>query len=347
MDDSTMNLLFVSDDGQTGGFDTTGDGQADMLVSTMEVKGQMADVTAFDSDANGVMDFFRMEMDTNGDGIFDTSMVAQDYDQDGNMDFMKFYGDTTGTGDADTVLTVHRDNMDPDVAFRYEFDIDTDMDHVSDMHYEDVIADDSELENLAYGPLAMGSAASGGTFDPETPSEYVVGEPATDMESWEFQGNTNRCALFSQKFAIEQITGQDIDIESFADIAEENGWFSENGGTTTLNMDKMLDYYDIDHEMQFDASLSDLEDALRNGDKVIVSVDSGQIWYGEANDIFSPGTVSDHALQVVGIDYSNPDAPMAVLNDSGSPAGCGEMVPLDIFENAWAAGDHQMIVCHA
>lgn len=347
MEDNLMDLLFVSDDGSMYGFDTTGDGMVDTFSGVYDDNGHLTEIVAYDSDANGIIDTFVMEMDTTGDGILDTLAVGHDYDQDGNWDNVKYYLDKTNNGEYDTVINLHNDNVDPDIAYRFEIDIDTDGDHISDFHYEDVIpADDPHFGHDFAGGF-LGSATEDGTFDPNTPNEYVAGEPAKDMEVWECQGSTNRCALYSQKFAIEQLTGQEIDIEEFADIAKENGWFTEENGTNGLNMNKMLEYYGIDHDVMYDTNLSDLEDALRNGDKIIVSVDSGQIWYGDSSDIFSPATGSDHALEVIGIDYSDPDAPMVVLNDSGSPAGCGEMVPMDTFESAWAAGDHQMIVCHA
>ena len=130
-------------------------------------------------------------------------------------------------------------------------------------------------------------------------------------------------------------------------MAEEHGWFNEatGSGTTTLNMDKLLEYYGVDHQMSFDNDIDTLENALKNGNNVIVGVDSGQIWYGNENNIFSPETNADHAVQVIGIDRTDPDSPMVVLNDSGTPDGCGELVPLEVFENAWNAGDAQMIVC--
>ena len=58
-------------------------------------------------------------------------------------------------------------------------------------------------------------------------------------------------------------------------------------------------------------------------------------------------TVADHAVEVIGFDYSDPNNPMVILNDSGTPDGCGELVPLDVFVNAWEAGDCQMIECWA
>lgn len=344
MDDS---LFFTDGGGEFYPMDTNGDGIVDSISGMTEVNGQYVPFMTTDTDANGIFDAFSMVYDSNGDGVADTLLTGRDYDQDGNFDNIKVFQDTTGDGDFDTVVNVHADNSSSDVAYRYEVDVDTDGDHQSDLHYEDVIPADSSFSDYMFAGNAVGSSLPDGTFDPETPAELVAGDPASDMEVWECQGPTNRCALYSQKFTIEQLTGREIDIEEFASIARENGWFTEESGTTTLNMDKMLDYYGVSHDMLFDADMNLLEQALRNGEKVIVSVDSGQIWYGHDNDIFSPATGSDHAVQVIGIDYSDPDAPMVVLNDSGTPGGCGEMVPLDVFENAWAAGDHQMISCRA
>lgn len=355
MDDCTMDLLFTSDDGSFAVYDTTGDGMADTITGVTELDGHYASLTVLDTDSNGVFDTFVSEIDNNDDGFTDMLVIMHDYDQDGTIDSSKTLVDTNNSGDFDTVVSLHHDNTDSEYAFRYEIDIDLDGDHVSDFHYEDFLTDDQVADmgleqsyDFSLPSLSLGSATPYGTFDTETPPELVAGDPASDMDVWEFQGPTNRCALFSQKFVIEQLTDEtDIDIEEFANIAKENGWFTEENGTGFLNMNKMLDYYGVDNEMVYDADISDLEEALRNGDKVIVSVDSGQIWYNNPNDIFSPSTSSDHALQVAGIDYSNPDEPMVILNDSGSPMGCGEMVSLETFENAWGAGDHQMIVCHA
>lgn len=348
MEDNMMDLLFVSDDGSTYGYDTNNDGQIDVYQGFgTDEYGNAMSFSMNDTNGDGSFDFFETESDTNGDGFVDNVQVARDYDQDGNLDHIKIFSDTNGTGDFDTVTRLHADTENPDIAYRVETDIDFNGDHVSDFHSEDVIPAENPFCGYNYSGAAIGSPCADGTFDPLTPEEFVAGDPAEAMEVWECQGQTNRCALYSQKFVIEQLTGQEIDIEQFVDIAEENGWFTEQNGTTDLNMNKMLEYYGIDHEVSFDADMTDLEEALRNGDKIIVSVDADQIWRGYDNDIFSPMTGADHALEVIGIDYSDPSHPMVVLNDSGTPGGCGEMVPAEVFEQAWSAGDHQMIVCSA
>ena len=62
--------------------------------------------------------------------------------------------------------------------------------------------------------------------------------------------------------------------------------------------------------------------------------------------MFSPLSGANHAVEVIGIDYSDPEHPMVILNDSGPQNGCGEMVPLDQFLDAWQDGDNLMIECY-
>ena len=81
-------------------------------------------------------------------------------------------------------------------------------------------------------------------------------------------------------------------------------------------------------------------------EKGIVAIDANEIWYGEGDDLFSPSSGANHAVEVIGIDYSDPDHPMVILNDSGSPNGKGEMVPLGDFMDAWKDGECQMIKCY-
>ena len=92
--------------------------------------------------------------------------------------------------------------------------------------------------------------------------------------------------------------------------------------------------------------INDNEECLEEGGKVIVAIDADEIWHGEGGDLFSPNATANHAVEVIGIDYTNPEKPMVILNDSGSPNGRGEMVPLDDFLDAWKDSECQMIKCY-
>ena len=377
-DDTT---IWTDAEGQHVAVDNNADGQYDTYANYSDFdewgNPRHYDILA-DTDQNGVIDKVVVgDMDEWGRETSHSEM--NDYSQNGQADMVKNFTDTNGDGEFDTVTTYHADNTDNGVIFTLETQIDLDGDQRSDstmlveaadttgngepdmvyitmsdgegrtetaeMSYEDFLA----MNEMCYTSTVCGESQVAGQFDTTTDPSLVTGVPADDMQLWEYQGNTGRCAIYAQKFAIEALIGREVPIEELVAVAEENGWFNEasGGGTTTLNMDKLLEYYDVAHEMSFDNDMSDIEQALNQGHKVIVGVDSGQIWYGDDNNIFSPDTQADHAVEVIGIDYSNPNTPMVVLNDSGSPQGCGELVPLDVFENAWKAGDAQMIECWA
>ena len=111
-------------------------------------------------------------------------------------------------------------------------------------------------------------------------------------------------------------------------------------------MNKLLEVYGIESELIFGYTISDIESALANGDRVIVAVDSGEYWMGESEELYTPVDGPDHAVEVVGIDRSDPEHPMVILNDSGNIDGKGEMVPLNVFENAWADSSNLAVIAH-
>lgn len=371
-------LLDVDGDGIDDAIisDFNDDGILDQIVTDINGDG-VVDVLA-DSDYNGTFDVMTTQYDTDGDGVIDTIVKASDYNDDGAADSTVAYQDVNGDGifdvvtktydsDGDTVLDTAKTFYDFDGdgnedAITMEQFIDTDGDSIPDTYvlavdedangtYEAVEiygfdAETGALELLAAEEFAPVEYQPLDQFDPANSNpDDVIGDPAESMEYWEHQGNTNRCAVFSQKFIIEELTGQELDIEELADLAESNGWFSEEGGTPFLNMNKILDYYGVENEMTFHNDISDIQECLENGGKVIVGIDADEIWYGETNDLFTPGDGANHAVEVIGIDNSDPDNPMVILNDSGTVGGCGEMVPLDMFLDAWEDSNCQMIAC--
>lgn len=343
-------------DAEEIGVDTNGDGIIDRFVTLIDADhdGSYEQfVEANDYDQDGVLDDMKTYTDTDNSGMYDEVIVQYDSTGDHVMDTVETYHDYNEDGDIDSTTVEQLIDTDGDGIFdKYIISVDSDGDNVfeSTELYEYDASDDS-LTLLAIDDDGLTGNVHGtyaedlDNFDPtHADPDDVVGHPEEAMKQWEYQGDTGRCALYSQKFVIEELTGEEIDIEEIADLAESHGWFSEDSGTPTLNMAKVLEHYGIDSDTSFHNSLDDLRDALANDHKVIVSVDSGEIWYGENDSIFTPGEGADHAVEVIGIDYSDPDHPMVILNDSGSPDGCGEMVPMDTFADAWEDSANQMIV---
>ena len=325
-------------------FALDGEGGSDAFGSDTDGDG-IPDTFGTDSNGDGIVDTWHTELDTDGDGLIDTIIDGQDYDQDGTIDSQTIYHDYDQNGVYEEVIKAHDADGDgciDDYTAYQDLDGNGNEDVIVREQYFDQDGDGMENVNVASGLYADDLEH----FDPLTADmDAVSGNPEEAMEKWEYQGDTGRCALYSQKFVIEELTHQEIDIEELANLAEENGWFSEDSGTPLLNMDKVLDHFEIDSEMSFHNDPSDLQRELESGKKIIVSIDADEIWYGEDNDLFTPGDGPNHAVEVIGIDHTDPDNPMVILNDSGNPDGCGEMVPLDTFMDAWEDGNCQMISC--
>lgn len=170
----------------------------------------------------------------------------------------------------------------------------------------------------------------------------VAGDPLIDMQVWHEQETSSTCAVASQEFVLEQLTGEQFDESKLAAEAEANGWYQPGGGTPMADMDKLLETHGVPTETHENGTLDDLTAQLDAGNKLIVSVDASEIWEAgqdptadDALDVPAPGMGADHAVQVAGI-VDTPNGQMVVLNDPGSPDGQGTMVPADEFTNAWA-----------
>ncbi len=325
----------------TVGIDSNGDGVIDTYHT--EMNGMVME--SYDYNQDGVIESQTIYHDYNHDGVFETVVKGYDSDGDGIIDDITTYQDLDGDGNEDLCMKGNYTDQDGDGVID-TYDVHTDLDRYHIYGSEEVYGIDNHPSLQAAGNIAGVCIDDLGNFDPEKADMSAVsGDPAQSMKEWEYQGDTGRCALYSQKFVIEELTNQEIDIEELADLAEGNGWFSESSGTPLLNMDKILDYYGIHSEMSFHNEISDLQNCLESGGKAIVTIDADEIWYGESDDLFTPGDGANHAVEVIGIDHSDSNEPMVILNDSGNPQGCGEMVPLDVFLDAWEDGNCQMISC--
>ena len=164
---------------------------------------------------------------------------------------------------------------------------------------------------------------------PET-TEYEIAEAT---EEWHVQEGDNSCAVCSQQFIINEFLDLDLTEEQLCTIAEANGWFDPEQGTTLENVDNLLELFGIDSQMNYEGSLSDLKITLDQGGRAIVAVDSMVLWTEGAGNY--PVYGADHAIEVLGIDDSNPADVKVIINDSGIGDGCGKEVPLQEFMEAW------------
>ena len=350
--------------------DLDGDGIADITIDGHDINdNDSVDLWMLDADNDGQVDL--AFADTNDNGIIDTVLFGgtsdddsydDGFDDDSDDDFFDNSDDAADEiiepidydlpdyepepidyDDSDDAFDASDDDSyDDDDIFSDDNDDDDIFDDEDD---DDDIFDDEDDDFSEYDTYDETDTDDETDYDDDAGKLY--GDPDTSDNYWEFQGNTNRCAIYSQKFAIEELTGQDLDIEEMADIAEDNGWFTEENGTPIVHMNKMLDYYGVENETCPGSDMNDIEEALANGEKVIVALDADEIWYGDddSDDLYTPGDGVNHAVEVIGVDHTDPDNPVVILNDSGTPDGQGSRIPLEVFEDAWVDGNNHMIVC--
>lgn len=374
------------DDVSFFGVDANEDGVIDSVITEVDLDGDgQADIVTYEADVNfdGKADYTEIQLiaednstddliiryaDTDLDGKTDSFSINTDEDYFLDRDDMDLDFDDT---DAENSGEEESDDTDYENSGEEESD-DTDYENSGEEEsyeeeeynyegsdeegYENGESDETEgegeyieLDTVDYDTNADNSTMYYDleNFDPaDADADGVVGDPEEALDLWEYQGNTNRCAIYSQKFVIEEFTGEEVDIEELCDVAEENGWFSEDGGTPIMYMDKLLDHYGVPNETSFDNDIQDISDSLADGKRVIVAVDADEIWAGENDtDMYEPGDGVDHAIEVIGIDNSDPENPMVIVNDSGNPDGQGVMIPMDTFVDAWEDSDCYMVEC--
>ncbi|WP_320044388.1 hypothetical protein [uncultured Desulfobacter sp.] len=189
------------------------------------------------------------------------------------------------------------------------------------------------------------------SFDPDAVDpDALTGDPAADMDRWHEQVHPDSCAIVSQEFVLESVLDRDFSEQELVDIAVDHGWYTPGGGTTLPDMGRLMEFCDLEVSYEENCTLDDLINKLENGEKIIVAVDSDEIWnpgLGEDEllaDFYGiPGQGVNHAVQVIGIDQSDPDNPFVIINDPGTSDGKGLSIPADDFNEAWEDSNHYVV----
>lgn len=356
--------------------DMDGDGAVDTIVTSIDYDNDGVANHAYavsDTDGDGVGDtsLSMYELDTDGDGRVDTIVNETDFGMDGQVDFAGAAKDTDGDGVIDSYTEYQAidsdgdgradgfhvaSDLDGDGAVDEEYIMDTDGNIVDTDLPEDTLEDDEveEPQNIENPENPIEEPEDEWGNDPTDAEEYIInaerfdsdnyddddiiGNPEESMDAYHEQETPTSCAVCAQEFVLEQLTDREFTEEELRELAEENGWYEPGGGTLPHNMAKILEDFGVECTMDYDNTIEDIERCLENDGAVIVAVDIFEVYH---TDI--PGEGANHAVQVIGIDKSDPENPMVILNDSGVPDGGGIMVPLDDFMNAWADSDCQMV----
>ncbi len=169
-------------------------------------------------------------------------------------------------------------------------------------------------------------------------ARYDVDE-ATDV--WHLQTEPFSCANACQEFIIDEFLGIDVQEADLNAYARENNWLRADG-TGLEDVGNLLEAYGIQTHRYLNAGFEDIKAALNNGDRVIVAVHNAALdesWW----DII-PVVSANHAVEVIGIDETNPRDVKVIVNDPGVADGRGKVVSLDTFNQARDGSGGFMVV---
>lgn len=193
---------------------------------------------------------------------------------------------------------------------------------------------------IAYSPPLGGTELfNWSTHDTFSPwghdGQLIFGTPKIDSHGHVHQTTGFTCAVVSQQMILKQF-GVNVSEAELVYEATSNGWLNHHG-TSPENAGKLLELHGVKTHVHYGADPRWLAAELAKGHKIIVSVDSGELygkdWFFE--DLFYPNG-ADHALVVTGLDLSDPSHPKVLVNDPGDPYGAGKPYPLERFLDAWS-----------
>jgi len=144
----------------------------------------------------------------------------------------------------------------------------------------------------------------------------------------------------TNKIGIVTVTRTPTNTENLTVLADEENYRVEMTEDQKFvyfyirdNAGKVLEAMGLEVERDYDGTLPELMQALAEGEKILCAVDNMILYDPRFADM--PGRVANHAVQLVAIDFSDPENPQAILNDTGVENGRGIRHDLDVFMAAW------------
>ena len=169
----------------------------------------------------------------------------------------------------------------------------------------------------------------------------ISGDPEKDMENWHHQTEQNSCAVACQEFVAEQLLDREFSEQELIQLATERGWYDPATGTPVADVGNILEGLGLEVERQNGVTLAELAEMLDNGEKVIVGVNNMVLANPSMANL--PGMSANHAVQVIGIDGTDPDNIQIILNDPGVENGQGIRHDLSTFMTAWSTSGNYTV----
>ena len=172
----------------------------------------------------------------------------------------------------------------------------------------------------------------------------MYGDPQAAAPYWRYQHQQD-CGLMAVADVIGQLNGREpsqIGMELrgiFTKSESHRGDVYHFDGTSPQDMVLLLQKHGIASDLTTGNSMGTLEQDLAGGHKVIAALNAETIWNYPPGD--GDRTTPDHAVVVTGVDTG---ANIVHVNDSGTPDGRNEQIPMATFSQAWTTSDDLLIV---
>ena len=153
-------------------------------------------------------------------------------------------------------------------------------------------------------------------------AETTHGKPEMDIkfDPDTFQYYKDSCAFQSQSIVLKDY-GINVSQEELMEVAKAQGWYVEGHGTPLDKVGKLMEHYDVPTTFTEGNNVFNLTNELAQGHRIIVTVDSGELWhkgiFQNIKDVVI-GDTPNHALVVVGVDTTNPDDVKVIVTDPGN-----------------------------
>lgn len=146
------------------------------------------------------------------------------------------------------------------------------------------------------------------------------------------EGGRNLCEIQCEAYVLRQ-RGIQVDEEDLLEVAKDNHWI-KRAGTPLQFMGNLMEYMGLKVSRRYGAHIEDIKEALRNGDSVIVAVDSDKL-YPERPD---EEDATNHAIVVTGIDQDLETVKICDPEDLTE-----KEIETTLFMSAWRESNYYMV----
>lgn len=160
----------------------------------------------------------------------------------------------------------------------------------------------------------------------------VFGDPIGDQRYWHHQTGDYTCAVEAQASILECLTGEKV---SELDAAVESAAMGllTTSGTLPDHVGEWLKFRGVECHENDNGTFLDVIRELRDGNKVIIGVNSDSLWHSQDSLNAFASQAKDHAIWLTGVDASDPHHVKVTINDSGKPDGAGNVYDLHDLED--------------